>query len=161
MNRTGPIPRPPEERFWEKVEMIPFHACWEWMGAINHNGYGSFGRGRKREGQVRAHRFSWELHNGAIPDGMVVCHRCDNPSCVRPDHLFLGTIAENNRDCAHKGRNYNGPRPQSAKLKAVQVQEIRMLHASGRTLRSIAKHYGVTHENIRAIVHRRTWRHVS
>ena len=158
--RPGPTPRPASERFWAMVEMIPFHACWEWMGAINSRGYGNFTRGRKREGQVRAHRFSWELHNGPIPKNMVVCHRCDNPSCVRPDHLFLGTTAENNRDCARKGRTYDGPRPGCAKLIASQVQEIRMLHASGHSMRSIGRRYGVTWENIRAIVYRRTWKHV-
>ena len=160
MNRIGPIPRPAADRFWAMVLMIPFHDCWEWIGPVSQNGYGNFSRGRKREGCVRAHRFSWELHNGLIPDGMMVCHRCDNPTCVRPDHLFLGTIAENNRDCARKGRTYTGPRPWHAKLTIAEVKEIRLLHASGQSMCSIGRQYGVTRGNIRAIIHRRTWQHV-
>ena len=161
MPRLGPTPRPAAERFWAMVEMIPFHECWEWVGAVNSRGYGNFSRGRKREGQVRAHRFSWELHNGAIPRGMVVCHRCDNPSCVRPDHLFLGTPTQNVHDATRKGRNYLGPKTWSAKLTAIQVREIRLLHASGQSMCSIGRQYGVVHETIRAIIHRRTWCHVS
>lgn len=89
------------DRFWAKVKKSD--ACWEWQGGRLPHGYGRIVISRK-EGAVRAHRFSWELHFGPIPDGMVICHRCDNPPCVRPDHLFVGTQSDNMRDCVNKGR---------------------------------------------------------
>ena len=104
-----PIPRkslqgqrwiPPEKRFWMQVHKSS--GCWVWVGNRIPQGYGTIGVGGK---PVRAHRYSWELHNGPIPDGLFVLHRCDNPPCVRPDHLFLGTALDNSRDCVDKGRH--------------------------------------------------------
>ena len=92
--------RTPEDRFWAKVQQSD--GCWLWTGSHYHDGYGQFrdhaGRG------VRAHRYSWILHNGVIAPGLEVCHACDVWSCVRPDHLFLGTKTDNMRDAARKGR---------------------------------------------------------
>lgn len=90
--------------FWAKVNKAG--ECWNWTACVTELGYGKFGAGTR--GWVRAHRFSWELHNGPIPAGMSVLHRCDNPACVRPDHLFLGSIAENSRDMVAKGRSSRG-----------------------------------------------------
>ncbi len=91
----------PLERFWSKV--IKTDTCWEWQGKPDIGGYGIFViRSYER---IRAHRFSWELYNRCpVPDGMFVCHHCDNPRCVRPDHLFIGTNQDNLRDASVKGR---------------------------------------------------------
>ena len=103
-----------EERFWSKVikpgEENADDGCWEWAGCRPRRscGVASYGRfSTATSKSVLAHRFSWELHNGPIPDGMVVCHRCDNTGCVRPEHLFVGTQADNLRDCQSKGRRWD------------------------------------------------------
>jgi hypothetical protein len=94
---------PIETRLWEKVQKEPNGGCWLWTGGTTNGGYGVIGVGRGR--LHRAHRISWEIANGPIPDGLKVLHRCDNPPCVNPAHLFLGTQVDNMRDCAAKGRH--------------------------------------------------------
>lgn len=94
-----------EDRFWAKVLIVPFADCWEWIGAKNDTGYGKISVGsRDNRKEHRAHRFSWEIKFGPIPTGQVVCHKCDNPGCVRPEHLFLGTKKDNSRDMIKKKR---------------------------------------------------------
>lgn len=97
--------RPPhwdnhEDRFWARVKKGD--GCWEWTGSTGRRGYGTFMVHGER---TRSHRYSWALHFGAIPDGLWVLHRCDNPPCVRPDHLWLGTVLDNNVDSRIKGRH--------------------------------------------------------
>jgi hypothetical protein len=91
------------DRFWAKVEKMP-DGCWVWQAARSVSGYGLLAPSGGVRGDRRAHRVSWELHNGPIPAGLWVLHSCDNPPCVNPDHLFLGTRSDNMRDCASKGR---------------------------------------------------------
>ena len=104
--KTGPKPRPVEERFWEKVDKSG--ECWLWIGFRDRDGYGKMGIGSKADNSARkeySNRLSWQIHFGEIPKGMCVCHKCDNPSCVKPDHLFLGTRKDNTQDMIRKGRS--------------------------------------------------------
>lgn len=94
-------PRPaPSVRFWKGVHKTK--GCWEWAKSVTSEGYGRIWVNRKHLG---THRFSWELHNGAIPSDKLVLHHCDNRRCVRPDHLYLGTPVENSLDCVKRGRH--------------------------------------------------------
>lgn len=104
-----------EERFWARVRKT--ESCWVWKGATcGPSGYGRIARGRRGEfhkkNSALVHRLSWELHNGPIPEGLLVLHRCDNPPCIRPDHLFLGTAKDNSDDKCAKGRQHI-PRPRT------------------------------------------------
>lgn len=152
----------PEERFWAKVdrESDP-SGCWLWTAGVQNKewGYGAFmvhRDGQKR--QVRAHRFSYELAYGPIPAGLFVCHRCDNPPCVRPDHLFLGTNADNVRDMVRKKReNHAGEHNGRAVLTAEGVRVIKDRLRAGETARPIAADYGVSRETINAIRRGKAW----
>jgi len=159
--------RPLVERFWEKVERRGPRECWPWTaGTIR--GYGYLQIGGSNGGRILAHRLSWELKHGAIPDGMQLCHRCDNPPCVNPRHLFLGTAADNHADMVRKGRArftfrerpelMSGEINVHAKLTAVDVRQIRHLRASGWTMTKLAGRFGVTRQNVRSIVNNQTWR---
>ena len=100
--------RPLAERFWSRVEKADGEACWLWKGA-RRGEYGALQTEGRMEG---AHRVSYEINVGPIPEGMEVCHHCDNPPCVRPDHLFLGTTTDNRRDACRKGRARGQPSPE-------------------------------------------------
>lgn len=128
------------DQFAAHAEMIPFHECWEWNGTIHPSGYGHLMFRRKN---LRAHRVAYELHKGPVPEGMLVCHRCDNRSCVNPDHLFLGTSLDNERDKVAKGRRGRIGR-QPFKLLPHMIPDILRRRAEGESVRSIARHYGVT-----------------
>ena len=95
------------DRFWSKVKVGAADECWEWQAGLDSDGYGRIQFDGKRQG---AHRFSWILHNTDIPQGMCICHRCDNPACVNPNHLFLGTQVDNIYDMVSKNRNYLPPK---------------------------------------------------
>ena len=140
------------ERFNEKVS-ISDSGCWMWIAATDANGYGKFGIGRKA---FYAHRVSWEIHNGPIPEGMFICHRCDTPGCVNPSHLFIGTQSDNMRDCAEKGRavDNSGEKSPAAKLNANDVLEIR---AASGTHREIASKYHINHSQVTRIKGRKLW----
>lgn len=102
---------PLAERFWSKVAKSD--GCWQWTATLSTSGYGKIGVGPHGAGVLHAHRVSWELHFGPIPDGLWVLHHCDNRPCVRPDHLFLGTVIDNMQDAVGKGRIPSGDRHHS------------------------------------------------
>lgn len=143
------------DRFWAKVQKTD--NCWLWTGARNELGYGSFGiAGRRTE---LAHRASWRLSAGEIPAGLLVCHHCDNPPCVRPDHLFLGTNQDNVADQIAKGRRprAHGQNNSNAKLTDAEVAEIRTRYGPGVRIVDLAAEYGISKSQIWNIVSGKQW----
>lgn len=152
---------PDAERFWRLV--LTSDGCWEWLGGLDRDGYGFFTH--SEQGLIRAHRFSWELANGRHPGNLLVCHSCDNPTCVRPDHLWAGTGKDNQSDMSTKGRHGNRPcKPGvgniKAKLRAEDVLELRRRATAGELTADLAKYFKLSTGNVRAIVRRITWKHI-
>lgn len=149
-----------EERFWDKVSTIPEHECYEWIGTHTFDGYGKiFHEGKK----VAAHRIAWTLAHGPIPEGMCLCHKCDNPGCVRIEHLFLGTRADNIADMIRKGRNVvvSGTKQPAAKLNDKKAKLVRELYATGEySQASLALLFGVAQPNISKVILGKSWSHV-
>jgi hypothetical protein len=142
--------------FWRQVRLGS--ACWEWTGQRNAKGYGLVAPSKRGRSRL-AHRVAWAAERGPLPDGLNVLHRCDNPPCVRPDHLFLGTQRENMRDRDAKGRQAQGEAVGRSRLTRAAVAEIRDRYAAGGvTLRSLAAEYGTTFQNIQYVVRGRTWK---
>lgn len=136
--------------------------CHEWTSQIDKKGYG---RLRAQGTSKLAHRIAYELANGPIPAGMEVCHSCDNPRCVNPSHLFLGTHNDNMKDGVAKGRfsrthQAKGEQRYNAKLTNDDVLAIRAAYASGEYQKDIAARYGMVQQSIHEIVTRKTWRHI-
>jgi hypothetical protein len=169
------------DRFWKRVQKcgpMPEHLrklgrCWLWVAGTHPRGYGMF----SAPGCNYAHRFSWMIHKGGIPKGLEICHHCDNPSCVRPTHLFCGTHADNMHDLRDKGlhrpargvkhglhlhpeRAPMGERNSHAKLTQGEVVFIRRFAAQGNSHKRLAEIYGMGVSAISSIVRRRTWKHV-
>lgn len=165
--RKGPkkpdnwLTRTPEERFWEKVNVGGEDECWEWTAHCNHAGYGTFGVASDgvRESWL-AHRFSYQVHFGEFDKTLCVCHHCDNPPCVNPKHLFLGTRIDNNLDKDRKGRNtkgrafvFNETHP-ATKLSVEDVKEIRRLFNAGQyNCTQLGKMYNMSFQHIWALTH--------
>lgn len=164
----------PAIRYLDKVDKRGSDECWEWTAARFEKGYGAFRLGDK---QVKAHRFGYRLLIGPIPEGLYVCHTCDNPPCQNPRHWFLGTHLDNARDREAKMRGNHGegplrrplPRPARArgerdgnsKLTTEAVLEIRRLwETTDLSQRAIAEQFSVTQVNVSNIVRRKTWAHI-
>jgi hypothetical protein len=161
-------------RFWSKVDKGGGVACWIWTAAKSSDGYGSFD-------QAGAHRMAWELARGPIPRGLSVLHNCptgDNPACVNPDHLWLGTQPDNIADMTAKGRRRvavgeangqrkhpertaRGERNAGAKIGADVVAEIRKANANGESYSRIVERFGVSKSQVARIVRGQSWRHVA
>lgn len=153
VNKEGPVLRP---------ELGP---CWVWTRGTTRSGYGQITAGLLADGTrgpLLAHRLSYEMAEGPIPDGLWVLHRCDNPPCVRPAHLFLGTVLENNDDMRAKERHTFGTRFTSAKLTEEIVRSMRERYsAGGVTLRILADEYGINPKTVHKVIRRLSWSHVA
>lgn len=155
--------RPFEERFQNAITPEPMSGCWLWTRFVNPGGYGTI---RLNGPRVLAHRASWTVAHGPIPDGMVVCHKCDTPSCVNPDHLYVGTQRQNMDDCSRRGRTGPQRAPASyrgcngrgnAKLDASQVVAMRKMRADGVRVVEIAERTGVTPGHVYKVTNSRFW----
>ncbi len=155
--RSWPRLQPLADRFWAKV--IRADGCWDWIGYRDKAGYGRLGLGGRRRGIGKAHRVSWELHFGPIPEGLMICHKCDNPPCTNPEHLFLGTMGDNMRDMSRKGRagRVFGPDNRRSRLTANAAMEIYRRAASGEQMKKLSAEFGVTPPAVRDIVRGITW----
>lgn len=153
------------ERLWSQTSKRD-GSCWIWNGQVNNHGYGWLRETRKSK-KLFVHRLAWQFTYGCIPQGLCVLHSCDVPRCVNPQHLWLGSKADNTADMVAKGRARGGPiRPNpargeqsgAAKLSWVKIKEIRHLYfAERKTQRELANYYGVTHSSIGAICRSETW----
>lgn len=148
------------ERLLSKVEFIPECGCWIWTCGYSSTGYGSFWLGGR---SIGAHRASWVLHGKDIGEGEVLCHKCDTPGCVNPDHLFVGSQKDNILDMHAKGRQHSnaGSRHGLHKVTEADVRQIRKRGRAGESIHSIARDFPITASTIRGILSGKEWRHVA
>lgn len=139
-----------------RISPEPNSGCWLWTEAVDSHGYGRVHLGRNK--YMTAHRAAFLAFVGPIPERAFVCHRCDQPSCVNPDHLFLGDAIMNAGDRNRKRRQARGSRIASSKLSEKNVREIRERHAAGERQVDLARAFGVVRQNIFHIVHSESWR---
>lgn len=157
--RTRKIPMP--AKFWLKVRISPWKSCWEYTGKLGHYGHGIFKLGQKR---FQAHRVAWELVNGLIPNGKFICHKCDNPPCCNPDHLYVGDAKTNGRDSSIRNRypDRKGEKHSLAVLNNANVIKIRNeFNPRIVTRKMLAERYSVSISTIKDVLSRRHWSHVT
>ena len=143
-------------RFWKNVDKFNLGGCWNWMGYKDPNGYGKISVDRTAK---LAHRVSYELTQGNLDKKLLLCHKCDNPSCVNPDHLFVGTHKDNSQDMIRKNRGCSGENAPYAKLTKKDVEEIREQYNLGKiSMRKLGKKFNVSYGAINAIIYHRTWK---
>ncbi len=150
--------QPLRDRFWGKVKIGSPDECWPYQGAPSPRGYMQFAvNGR----QWRAHRIAWILERGHIPDGHFVCHKCDNPPCCNPNHLFTGTVQDNHADMMAKGRHPKGAAWKRSNLTDAIVLEIRKRYHPGKTTyEMLAREFGVSNVDVGLIVRGKIWKHL-
>ena len=150
------IPVKDKERFFSKIKKS--NSCWLWQGGRWSQGYGRF---KSRGIDLKAHRISYSIYKGEIQNGLLVCHYCDNPPCVNPDHLFLGTNKQNTQDMLRKGRHsFTGSMNPKAKLKDQDIIEIRRMILEGIFQKEIGRKFNVSQATISDIKLRSIWKHV-
>lgn len=142
------------DRFWSKVHKT--QGCWIWVACKGNKGYGGIRAGKEQ----RAHRVAYILTYGDIDDNLCVLHRCDNPSCVRPDHLFLGTQQQNIEDCVSKKRNHFGEKSPQSKLSDEIVKQMRIEYASGQTIAKISAKFNAAYSITHRAINKKAWKHV-
>lgn len=160
MKREPPTAEQIIQRFYAKVGKAEPDECWLWLGAKEVLGYGKLCVQRTPQKTVKAHRLSYEVHYGAFDKSLSVCHTCDNPTCVNPRHLFLGTPADNSKDMVSKGRSPSnkGERNARAKITWAQRDEIERLVKSGKSQTEVARIFGIAQPNVSQIILGRHWR---
>lgn len=147
-------------RFWAKVERRGPDECWPWTGATS-GGYGRISIAGRGSPMAVASRVAWELTYGPLAKDQHVCHRCDNPPCVNPAHLFLGNPASNAADKVGKERQVRGVQFPQAKFTENDVREVRARRATGATFRALAEEYGVSYATVWNVINRQTWKHIA
>ena len=150
-----------EQRFWRKVAKGQPNECWEWLGGKRPNGYGHIQEGGRNSSDISTHRVSYRLRYGQIPKGLVVMHKCDNPSCVNPEHLMLGTYQANTADMIKKGRKVTVAPLGTENGKAILDEaKVRFIRNSTDSHAAVARQLGVSSGAIRGVRIGRTWGHV-
>lgn len=151
----------------KKYTLKKENGCWDWIGSKDKHGYGQFcikANNNPKQRFVFAHRESYKFYKSKLSDDFVVCHHCDNPSCINPDHLWAGTQTENHKDMHNKGReghgSAKGENTPVSKLKNQNITEIRSMYENGKSQQKIADIFGVTQGTISSILRKATWKHI-